>query len=240
MGLGSYSQDVLSEWTSPELNGSAWRPRLAQAVNRAYVRAYHRLRVLTPCQLPRAGPAILVCNHISGLDPALIQCTTPRLIVWMMAREYFEQPGLNWFYRAISAIPVEREKRDLTSVRRALRVLAAGHVLGVFPEGRLETTHDLLPFQTGVAMLALKTGTAVYPAALEGTQRRAESMLQAWLQPHRACLAFGPAIDLSRFAGRSPDVQLSTNVIQEAVWRLRQDHCGGRLGKNCNKNPTDG
>ncbi|HEY7087368.1 MAG TPA: lysophospholipid acyltransferase family protein [Tepidisphaeraceae bacterium] len=230
----------MSDWISPEVNGSAWRARLAQAANRAYVRGYHRLKVLTPCALPRTGPAILVCNHISGLDPALIQCTTRRLIVWMMAREYYEQRGLTWFFRAISAIPVEREKRDLTSLRRAMRVLAAGHVLGVFPEGRLETTRELLPFQTGVAMLAIKTGTAVYPSWLEGTQRKAASMLQAWLQPQEGCLAYGPAVDLSRFAGRVSDVQLSTNVIQEAVQRLRQDHCLRPLEKNRNKIPTDG
>ena len=47
--------------------------RLLQAFDVCFARIYHQVVVRSACNLPREGPAILVCNHISGLDPMLIQ-----------------------------------------------------------------------------------------------------------------------------------------------------------------------
>src|SRR4051812_47715855 len=99
--------------------GSMSRPenrpmiRLLQGVNVCFGRIYHRLTVISPHQLPRDGAAILVSNHISGVDPLLIQSVCPRLITWMVAKEYTEMRGIAWFFRQIGAIPVERTGRDL-------------------------------------------------------------------------------------------------------------------------------
>jgi 1-acyl-sn-glycerol-3-phosphate acyltransferase len=163
----------------------------------------------------------LVCNHISGLDPVLIQSVCPRLIVWMMAREYYEQPGLRWIFEQVLAIPLERGRRDMSAMRRAMRAVADGHVLGVFPEGRIETRRELLPFQTGVASMAIKTGVPVFPAHIEGTQR-GKPMLSAYLKPQWSTVAFGPKIDLSRCGDGREDVEVATNVLENAVWKLMQ------------------
>jgi 1-acyl-sn-glycerol-3-phosphate acyltransferase len=194
--------------------------RLAQAANRIFARIYHHTIVRSPSRLPAKGPAILVCNHISGLDPLLIQSACRRMIVWMMAREYYDIPGLNWFFKRIDAIPVERSGRDSAATRAALRALARGNVLGVFPEGRIETDHELLPFQTGVAMMAMKTGVDVYPAYIDGTQRGRE-MLQAFAIPNDVHLSFGSVItfDGSNTSRDALDVQ--TNRIRQEVSTLR-------------------
>src|SRR5688572_12330056 len=94
-----------------------------------YVHGYHRFQLLTPVTLPREGKAILVCNHISSLDPVLIQTVTPRLLTWMVAREYRDQAALKWLFDAIQAIPVERSGRDLAATRSALRMLDSGYVV---------------------------------------------------------------------------------------------------------------
>src|SRR5690348_1940276 len=73
--------------------------RLAQAANRMFTRIYHHTTVLSPPRLPRKGPAILVCNHVSGLDPLLVQSACPRMIVWLMAGEYYDTKGLSWFFK---------------------------------------------------------------------------------------------------------------------------------------------
>lgn len=69
-----------------------WKQRLSLAslmgVNRLLARVYHRVEVKSPPTLPRKGAAILVRNHISGLDPVILQSAISRPIVWMMAREY--------------------------------------------------------------------------------------------------------------------------------------------------------
>lgn len=194
--------------------------RLAQAWNRLFARVYHDTAVLSPARLPHHGAAILVCNHISGLDPLLLQSACRRLIVWMMAREYYEIKPLRWLFKQIQAIPVERSGRDTAATRAALRSLAEGRILGIFPEGRIETDHELLPFQTGVALMAIKTGVPVYPAYLDGTQRGKE-MVEAFIHSNRVRLAFGPAVKFDRSSTSKEALADATEKIRQAVARLR-------------------
>ncbi len=185
-----------------------------------FSRAYHRTDVLIPQHLPRHGPAILVCNHTSGLDPALIQSVCPRIIVWMMATEYYEIKAMKWMYDMIEAIPVDRSGRDMAATRAALRALGNGRILGIFPEGKIATSRALLPFQSGVAMLAIKTGVGVYPAFLEGTQRGQE-MAQAILTPNEATLAFGPPVEFDRRGTSREVLESATARIRDAVEKLK-------------------
>ena len=195
--------------------------RLLQGLNRFVCRAYHRLDVLTPCRLPRRGAGIIICNHTSGLDPQLIQACCPRMIIWMMAREYYDRPILRDMLRLVGVIPVTRGGRDMTATRAALRALHEGQLLGIFPEGRIETTRQLLPFQTGVAMMAIKTGVPVFPAYLDGSQR-GSGMLEGFLRPQRAVIAFGDEVIFDRCGEDREDLAAATAAMQSAIESLRQ------------------
>jgi 1-acyl-sn-glycerol-3-phosphate acyltransferase len=184
-----------------------------------FARIYHRLDVLSPCRLPREGPAILVSNHTSPMDPIFIQSVCPRPIVWMMAKEYYDLPVLNWIYRQVEAIPVARSGRDLAATREALRALKSGRILGVFPEGRIETTLDLLPFQAGIALLAAKADVEIYPTFLDGTQR-GKSMLQAVLLPQHARLSFGPGMGRKIDASSRESLDSAAADVRGAVHLL--------------------
>jgi 1-acyl-sn-glycerol-3-phosphate acyltransferase len=138
----------------------------------------------------------------------------------MMAREYYDIPHLTWFFKRVQAIPVQRSGRDSTATRAALRALSTGKVLGVFPEGKIETDHELLPFQTGVAMMAIKLGLAVYPAYIDGTQRGKE-MLDAFSRPNDVYLSFGEPITFSRSDSSKDLLETNTLRIHEAVSTLR-------------------
>jgi len=194
--------------------------RIAQGFNRMFTRIYHQMTVLSPPRLPRKGAAILVCNHVSGLDPMLIQGACSRMIVWMMAKEYYDLKALTWLYKMVEAIPVDRGSRDTSSTRAALRALANGRVLGVFPEGRIETDHELLPFQTGVALMAIKTGVSVYPTYLDGTQRGKE-MVPAVTHSNRVIIRFGDPLHFDKRQTSREELEESTQRIQQAVWALR-------------------
>jgi 1-acyl-sn-glycerol-3-phosphate acyltransferase len=191
------------------------------ACNRLFVRVYHRLDVLSPCRLPRAGAAILVCNHTSPLDPLLIQAVCPRPIVWMMAKEYYEMSGLNWVYRQVEAIPVARSGRDMAATREALRALKHGRVLGVFPEGKIEETRALLPFQTGIALLAAKAQAEIFPAFLDGTQR-GKNMVNAVIRPQHSRIFFGAGLGKPDGARSREMLDEATVAVQAAVEKLLQ------------------
>ncbi len=197
--------------------------RVLQAIDVCFSRMYHRLNVRAPQQLPREGAAILVSNHISGLDPLLIQSICPRLITWMMAKEYMEIFGLRWVFKQVGIIPVQRSGRDLSSTRAAMRALAKGGLLGVFPEGRIETSRELLPFQTGVAMMAIKMRVPVFPVYVDGTQRGRE-IAEAVLRPCVASIAFGPEVAFERDSTSRQALEAATQKIANAIRDLRDKY----------------
>ena len=206
--------------------------RYGHKIVRAYVRHHHDLTLLNPTPLPPTGPAILVCNHISGLDPILLQSTTNRLITWMMAREYYEVKAFRWFYESIGAIPVERTGKDLSAMRGAFRALEQGRVIGLFPEGRISPTSDVLPFQTGVGLLAIRSGAPVYPAFLTGTARGTE-MVESFIIPQRVALRFGKSLVADRKDPIKSDLLHLTQIIQKSVVALgeRADFTVDNLSK---------
>jgi 1-acyl-sn-glycerol-3-phosphate acyltransferase len=194
--------------------------RLLQAITIPYARLFHRIDVRGQCQLPARGPAILVCNHTSSLDPVLIQAVCPRLIRWMMAREYIEVKPLRSIFNTMGVILVERKGRDAPAFRAAMRALDDGYILGIFPEGKIELTPELLPFHQGIGLFALRSGAPVHPCYLTGTQRGTE-MVQAFIRPRKAKLAFGPPLDLSDVQPTRKGVLLATERIRSAVQELK-------------------
>jgi 1-acyl-sn-glycerol-3-phosphate acyltransferase len=195
--------------------------RLLLAGNHIFTRAYHQVSVKSACPLPARGPAILVCNHVSALDPLLVQSgIRHRLVTWMMAAEYYGVRGLSWLFETVEVIPVQRSGRDLAATRMALRALHSGRILGIFPEGKIALSRELLPFQTGVALLAIKANVPVFPAYLDGTQRGKE-MVEAVVWPNRASLRFGPQVMLDASSTSRESLEENTQRIRQAILHLQ-------------------
>jgi len=118
---------------------------------------------------------ILAANHISNADPVLIGAwLTPRLgrrIHWLGKREMFDWPLVGWLARNGGVVPVDRGGADVEAFRLAQRVLDAGHVLMVFPEGTRSPTGELQRPKDGLAMLALRTGATIVPIGISNTDR---------------------------------------------------------------------
>ena len=205
--------------------------RLLQAANRVFTHSYHRIEVFAPCKLPKSGSAILVCNHTSALDPHLIQSPCRRLITWMMAKEFYDLWYLKPVFEQLGVIPVTRSGRDTSATRAAMRALKNGQLVGIFPEGRIETSREFFPFQTGVALMAMKTRVPVYPAFLDGTQRNT-SMLAALLRPQRTRVIFGDEVKFDRGDTSREGLEAATAMIEGAVAALRDrmDRSVGRRG----------
>lgn len=198
--------------------------RFVKWIGKAYLRTYHDVRLRTACTLPSSGPAILVCNHISGLDPVILEAQIERYMGWMIAREYYELPYLKWLFETIELIPVERSGRDLAATRAAMRALEDGRILGIFPEGRISASQAVLRFQTGIGLLALKSGAPVYPAYIRGTMP--DDMYQAFFFPQRAEVWFGPPVDLSGISSTREGIEEATRAIETAVRTLAERAAG--------------
>ena len=125
--------------------------------------------------IPREGPVILASNHVSNADAVIIGAwLTPRLgrrIHWLGKREMFDWPIVGWMSRNGGVVPVDRGGADAEAFRLAQRVLAAGHVLMVFPEGTRSPTGELQRPKDGLAMLALRTNATIVPIGVSNTDR---------------------------------------------------------------------
>ena len=143
---------------------------------RTVVRCLTRVRVDGALdRIPRTGPLIIASNHLSNADGPLVGgWLTPALgrrMHWLGKREFAEHPILGPIARAGSVHPVDRDTADLEAFRLAQRILEAGNVLLVFPEGTRSPTGGLQRPRDGVAMLALRTGAPILPVGLSGTDR---------------------------------------------------------------------
>lgn len=110
-------------------------------------------------------------NHKSDWDPPLIGVAfNTRIIHYMAKEELFKNPFLGWLIRQFGTFPVKRGTVDRTAIRQALRELKAGNPLGIFPEGTRIWREGLGRFHSGMASLALMTGTPVVPVAVIGSR----------------------------------------------------------------------
>ncbi|MEU8927640.1 lysophospholipid acyltransferase family protein [Kitasatospora sp. NPDC048545] len=124
------------------------------------------------------GPLILACDHLSFLDPALVQLLVRRRVVFAAKQEYFTRRGLRglavrWFFKAIRMIPVDRSGGAAAeeAIANAAAVLHQGGALGIFPEGTRSPDGRLHRGRTGVGRLVLASRAPVVPVALIGTDR---------------------------------------------------------------------
>jgi len=128
------------------------------------------LRVAGLEHLPLAGPFILAANHHNYVDGVVLAVALPRPIAFLVMPRVFNASPLHPpFHRRIGSIPVNLERPDPGAIKRVLRALESRRVVGIFPEGPFSREGRMVPGQSGVAMMALRSGVPVVPAAIAGT-----------------------------------------------------------------------
>jgi 1-acyl-sn-glycerol-3-phosphate acyltransferase len=148
---------------------------MGSAVLRAIASSILRLRFEGDRDLPRHGPLIVAANHASSADPVLIGAflndKLGRPVNWLGKRELVEFGLTGWAFRIAGIHPVDRDAADLEAFRTAMRILEAGQVLAVFPEGTRSRDGALQQVREGVGMLALRSGAPVLPVAVIDSDR---------------------------------------------------------------------
>lgn len=139
------------------------------------IRGLYRLlggfRVSGAENIPDGIGCILAPNHLSWADPPAIRITVNRAC-WFMANDHlFRIPVLGWIIPFFGAFPVRRGVLDREAIRKAEEFLKAGALVCIFPEGGTTITGRLVPFEGGVAMLALRNNVPIVPVALTGTDK---------------------------------------------------------------------
>lgn len=135
---------------------------------------YHRLEITGRENLPE-GPAVIVANHQSMVDPPLLAAVTDRPVAFLAKKELFTVPGLKEWMICYGAISLDRDKPEKSTIKAVKNVFAHGWSLGLFIEGTRNKDPEVktlgLP-HTGPAYFAKANKLPLVPVGIVGTNRR--------------------------------------------------------------------
>ena len=136
------------------------------------VSVLYRIRVEGIENVPEEGPAVLVANHVSFMDPLIVNAATRRPPRFVMYYRIFNIPVLRFIFRTAKAIPIAGRKEDEALMERAFaevdRTLAEGGLVCIFPEGGITRDGVILPFRPGIERILATRPVPVVPIALRG------------------------------------------------------------------------
>ncbi len=183
-----------------------------------------RMKVLGRRHVPRRGPAVLLANHESFLDPYLVTSTSWRPYKFLAKIELFQGFGA-WLFPRLNCIPVKRGAADLQAFRLAGKQLDEGGLLCMFVEGTRSADGALQDAQRGAVSIALRSGAPILPVAISGTYESLPRQGGFRLAP--IAIAVGPPLvieDLPPDAHRDKDALARVGAqVMEAIAALRAD-----------------
>lgn len=135
------------------------------------VKLIYRVKINGIENLKDDKPFIISANHIHIFDPVILATLTKRQIFFLSKKELFEKKLFAKFFGKLGVIPIDRDNTDIKAIKSCFRVIRAGNILGIFPEGTRVKTVDINNMKKGVALIALKNKVNILPIHIEGTYR---------------------------------------------------------------------
>jgi 1-acyl-sn-glycerol-3-phosphate acyltransferase len=129
---------------------------------------FFSLRLDGARHVPRTGPALLIANHQSFLDPVLVGAAVPRHLRYLARETLFRHRALAGLMSSLNAVPIDQEGFARAGLKTILDQLAMGRAVLVFPEG--ERTHDgrIHPLRPGIRLLVKRGQAPVVPVGIAG------------------------------------------------------------------------
>ena len=179
--------------------------------------------------IPDDRPAIIASNHLSFCDSFFMPVMVPRKVTFLAKAEYFTTPGVKGFFSrmfmsGIGQVPIDRSDADSSqdALNTGVRVLRAGKLLGIYPEGTRSPDGRLYRGKTGIARMVLETGAVVVPCAMVDTAViQPAGRLLPKLRP-RPGVRFGKPLDFSRYEGMSGDRFVERSMTDEIMYELME------------------
>jgi len=177
--------------------------------------------------IPDDRPAIIASNHLSFCDSFFMPVMVPRKVTFLAKAEYFTTPGVKGFFSrmfmsGIGQVPIDRSDADSSqdALNTGVRVLRAGKLLGIYPEGTRSPDGRLYRGKTGIARMVLETGAVVVPCAMVDTAIiQPAGRLLPKLRP-RPGVRFGKPLDFSRYEGMFGDRFVERSMTDEIMYEL--------------------
>lgn len=189
--------------------------RCAQTISFLYFKIFHRFRVSGLEHVPRSGAFLLASNHVSFFDPPALGCRVPRDLHYFARKSLFKG-FLGKLITALNSIPVDRGSSDVSSFKKALKVLEKGSPLLVFPEGTRSLDGSLQTAKAGIGLLAIKAGVPILPARVMGGFEILGKG-RSWPKiGHRLTIVYGPLLQIQNLDS-GPKTEKRSQKVADAI-----------------------
>ena len=217
---------------------------LSQRIFVAVVKPLYRLflswEVRGKENVPRAGPLIVIANHVHVIDAELIVFGVSRWIIFIAKEQLFRYPLLGFILRRAQALMVSRSgKLSMTRelFRQAREKLAQGAVIGIFPEGKRSHQGKLQAGKPGLGVLASRMNVPLLPVGIAGTEKiHGRSWL--WKRP-KITVNIGKPFYLPRAASRQQRKALADKMMTEIAALLPPEYRGVYGKSHSSATPRD-
>ena len=188
---------------------NAWK-RFVRRIVKFVLSSLYRIayRIKINGQVPEEGAYILCCNHINYLDAAALVLFNKRKLNFVAKEDLFTHGILMWLGHLFDAIPIKRDMQDIEAMKRCLKVLKNGELLGIFPEGTRKGMEKNLKAKNGAAYIAIKSKAKVIPVGIHGS-----------FKPFtKVYVNYGQPLDLSGYTKENLDE--ATKLIMDNIIML--------------------
>ena len=190
---------------------NAWKKFVRKVVKVFLSALYHiAYRVKITGKVPEQGAYILCCNHINYLDAAAIVLFNKRKVNFVAKEDLFTHGILFWLGHLFDAIPIKRDMQDIEAMKRCLKVLKNGELLGIFPEGTRKGMEKNMKAKNGAAFMAIKAGVKVIPVGIHGTFKPFSKVY----------INYGEPIDLSAYKNQKDKLDEATEIVMNQIKEL--------------------
>ena len=135
------------------------------------VNTIYRVRPRGTENIPEKGPAVVVCNHVSYMDPIILSASIRRPMRFVMYYKIFQLPLLRFLFQHAKAIPIASAREDEQLMNEAFEKvdaeLAAGNIVCIFPEGGITSDGEIQRFRQGIEKVIARRPVPVVPVALQ-------------------------------------------------------------------------
>jgi 1-acyl-sn-glycerol-3-phosphate acyltransferase len=182
----------------------------AKGLVKSILSPLYRIEVSGLEHFPKEGGVLLCANHIDNLDPPVVGITAPRPVAFMAKEELFKVPVLGKILPGVHAFPVKRGMSDREALRKGLKVLSDGDVLGLFPEGTRSKTGQIGKGLAGAGFFALRSDAKVVPCAIIGPYKPFKKLK----------VVYGPPIPMEEIKKQKLNAEKTTDIIMEHIRKL--------------------
>lgn len=178
-----------------------------------FYRPIYRIKIINKEFVPKEGAYIICANHVNMLDALAVVCSNKRKVRFVCKDSMFKNKWFAWALKSADTIPLNREKNDIESMKRIIKGLKNGDLLGIFPEGTRKGMEKNMKAKNGAAFFALKSGVKVIPLGIQGSFKPFTQVK----------LVYGKPLDFSEYHGKEKDKEALdkvTDIIMDNIVML--------------------